>query len=355
MPTEKTKLTVGLFVAGGIIIAMTVITWLGMSRFLEKGRFYVTYLNESVQGLDKDSPVKYRGVTIGRVEKIRVAPDSKLIEVILKIESGQKLDSGMVAHLSSVGITGSMIVELDRKVKGEPVRSPYLSFPSEYPIVSSKPSDISELKRGFDDVMDQIRSMDLDGVSERVKLTLDHINRTIDDADVKGLSENAGASIDSANKSIAELESTLKRVERIIADNEKIINNTIQKLRTVAENTNKLVEKGSALAGGPLEKTLLRVEEIVADNEETIKTTLRELKMAMANANKMFKDGSSLVSGTDKSLENFNRHQLVIAQNLEKASENLNRLVELISQQPSQLIFGQPPARRDVESNSSQR
>ncbi len=355
MPTEKTKLTVGLFVAGGIIIALTVITWLGMSRFMEKGSYYVTYLNESVQGLDKDSPVKYRGVTIGRVEKIRVAPDSKLIEVILKIETGQKMDSGMVAYLSSVGITGSMIVELDRKVKGEPDRSPYLSFPSEYPIISSKPSDISELKRGFDDVMDQIRAMDLDGVSEKIKLTLDHINKTIDDADVKGLSQNIDSSMDKANKSITEFENTLHRVEDIIADNEKIINNTIQELKTVAENTNKLLEKGSALAGGPLEKTLLKVEEIVADNEETIQTTLDELKLAMENANKMFKQGSTLVSGTDEALANFNRHQLVIAQNLEKASENLNRLIEIINQQPSQLIFGQPPARRDVESDSSER
>lgn len=355
MPTEKAKLTVGLFVAGGIIIGLTVITWLGMSRFLEKGSNYVTYLNESVQGLDKDSPVKYRGVTIGRVDKIRVAPDSKLIEVILKIESGQRLDSGIVAHLSSVGITGSMIVELDRKIKGEPDKSPYLSFPSEYPIISSRPSDISELKRGFDDVMAQIRSMDLDGVSEKVKATLDHINKTIDDADIKGLSENVDGSVGRANKSITEFENTMHRVEGIIADNEKNIKDTIQELRVVVENTKKLVEKGSALAGGPLENTLTRIEEIVANNEQTIKTTLGELKMAMENANKMFKEGSILVSGTDESLENFNRHQLVIAQNLERASENLNRLVELLSQQPSQLIFGQPPARRDVESNSTQR
>ena len=118
MASKKAKFTVGLFVAGGLTISVLAIVWLGMARYFEKGKFFVTYFNESVQGLKKDSPVKYRGVSIGRVESIGVAPDSKLIQVILKIESGQKLDNNIVAQLKNVGITGSMLVELDRKKKG---------------------------------------------------------------------------------------------------------------------------------------------------------------------------------------------------------------------------------------------
>ena len=70
MASQKTKFAVGLFVAMGITLAILVTIWLGMSRFLQKGRFYVTYFDESVQGLDVDSPVKYRGVFTGRVESI---------------------------------------------------------------------------------------------------------------------------------------------------------------------------------------------------------------------------------------------------------------------------------------------
>ena len=73
MASQKTKLAVGLFVACGLACAVLVIIWLGMSRFLEKGQFYVTYFDESIQGLVVDSPVKYRGVFIGRVESIGVA------------------------------------------------------------------------------------------------------------------------------------------------------------------------------------------------------------------------------------------------------------------------------------------
>jgi phospholipid/cholesterol/gamma-HCH transport system substrate-binding protein len=55
MATQKTKFAVGLFVAIGIALAILVTIWLGMSRFLQKGRFYVTYFDESVQGLSRAS------------------------------------------------------------------------------------------------------------------------------------------------------------------------------------------------------------------------------------------------------------------------------------------------------------
>lgn len=317
MASKKTKFTVGLFVASGIGFALLAIIWLGMSRFLEKGQYYVTYFNESVQGLDVESPVKYRGVSIGRVQSISVAPDSKLIQVVLKIESGQTLDSDLVAQLKVVGITGSMFVELDRNKKDEPDRSPPLSFPSEYPIVASRPSEISELVRGIDDVINQIRSVDLEGISEKIKLNLDNINQMIDDANVKGISKN--------------IESSLERVSNILD----------------SRRWNKIVAS--------VENTMVGVEGIVAENQKTIKTAVQDFGQAMEEANTLLEKGSSLVSGTADSHSHLRRHLLLIAQNLEKASENLQRLVDLLADHPSQLMFGQPPLPRKVEPEAYER
>ena len=200
MASQRTKFTVGIFISFGIGIAVLAFIWLGMSRFFEKGKFYATYFNESVQGLDVDSAVKYRGVAIGRVMSIDVAPDERLIQVILKIETGQKLTKDIVAQLKSVGITGSMFVELDRKKEGELDQSPKLDFPSEYPIISSKPSTISELMHGIDDVLNQIRALDLGGISGKIKLTLDNMNRVMDDADVKAISTDVQTSLESLHR-----------------------------------------------------------------------------------------------------------------------------------------------------------
>ena len=279
MASTKTKFAVGLFVAGGITLVLLAIIWLGVTRYFEKGQFYVTYFNESVQGLDKDSPVKYRGVSIGRVEKIEVAPDSKLIQVILKIESGQKLGSNMVAQMKPVGITGSMFVELDQKGKDEPDRSPHLSFPSKYPIVASKPSEISELFTGIDNLLNQLNAIDLEGISDKLKLTLVNLNQSIVDVDVKSISAN--------------LVSSLESIDQILEE---------QRWNSIVDSADSNLQE--------LEKTLMKLESI---------------------------------------LSHLQRHLVVTGQNLEKASTNFNRLLEVLADQPSQLLFGEPPPPRKVE------
>lgn len=302
MAPKRVEFTVGLFVAGGICIALLAVVWLGMSRFFEKGRYYVTYFNESVQGLDRDSPVKYRGVAVGRVQSIRVAPDGKLIQVVLKIETVQKLENDTVAQLKAVGITGSMFIELDRKKKDEPDKSPKLSFPSEYPIVASKPSEISMLLQGIDEFMTQIKSLDLKAISDKIKQALDSTNQMIADADLKGLSKNLGVVITRAGASLGRLEATLARMEKITTDNEKDIKAAVVQFRESMEHANALLEKSSLLAGG-----------------------------------------------TNATVDSLRPYLLETAQNLDRATDNLNQLLETLSTKPSQLLFGRPPAPRDVE------
>jgi len=332
MASKKAKFTVGLFVAGGLTISVLVIVWLGMSRYFEKGRFFVTYFNESVQGLKKDSPVKYRGVSIGRVESIGVAPDSKLIQVILKIESGQKLNNNIVAQLKNVGITGSMLVELDRKKKGEPDESPVLSFPSEYPIVGSKPSEISRLLRGLDEVLNHFKSIDLKGISDKLKLTLDNANSMIADADIKGISNQLQSSLSSADRILKN-----EKWERILGS-----------VDHAAKSLNELMGKaGNSL--DQVDRALVRVEGFVVQNEQPVSEAVMDLKKAMVNANNLLKKGTTLISNTDNALGQLKAQLLLSAQNLERATENLNRFLEVLSDSPSQLIFGEPAAPRALE------
>jgi len=334
MASPRTKFAVGLFMASGMIFAVLVVIWLGMSRFLETGQYYVTYFDESVQGLDIDSPVKYRGVFVGRVENIGVAPDSKLIKVVLKIESGQILDSSIVAQLKSVGITGSMFVELDQKKEDDVEQSPSLSFPSEYPIVASKPSEIGELISGINEVIDQIKSLDLREISENIKLTLQSINQKVTEANVKGISSS--------------MESALARVEHILDDQrwDRIltsVENATQSANSLLRNADRTLNQA--------ENTMLRVEGIIADKEETVKTAIDKFNQAMTNANIFLQKGSSLVDGTDESMSHLMQYLVIVARNLEKASENLSQIMDILADQPSQLLFGDPPVPRNVEAD----
>jgi phospholipid/cholesterol/gamma-HCH transport system substrate-binding protein len=338
MPSQKTKFTLGLFVTCGIGMIFLAVIWLGMSRYFKKGRYYATYFNESVQGLDVDSPVKYRGVSIGRVDRIVVAPDANLIQVVLKIERDQKLDDNIVAQLKSVGITGSMFVELDRKKDGAPSLSPSLSFPSEYPIVASKPSNISKMLHSIDDALTQIKAMDLAEISEKAQLTLKSVEQVMIDTNIKNISAKIEKSIDRANQILDD-----KRWNTIMAS----VDDAGQSLNDIMDKTSNSLDN--------VEKTTFRLEGITAEKEQSIKTAIEDFRKSMENANTLLKKGNFLTDKTDDSISQLKGQFLIIAQNLEKASENLNKLIEIVADHPSQFIFGEPPAPRKVDRTEVER
>ena len=53
---------VGLFVMVGLVLAIIALVWLGISDWFREKKTYVTYFDVSVQGLNVDSQVKFRGV-----------------------------------------------------------------------------------------------------------------------------------------------------------------------------------------------------------------------------------------------------------------------------------------------------
>jgi len=325
MASQKTKFVVGLFLVSGIGIALLAFIWLGVSRYFEKGRFYVTYFNESVQGLDKDSPVKYRGVSVGRVQNISVAPDSKLVKVVLKTETGMVLDTNIVAQLKAVGITGGVFIELDQRKKDEPDRSPPLSFPSEYPIVASRPSDLTEILRGIDDILNRIKALDLQGISAKIKSNLDAIETTVQEANVKGISRKVERSLDQLNQIL-----DAHQWDKILASTQETI-----------REANEFFVRGNATLT-QAETAFAQVREIIADKEHAIRE-------ALENINKVIGKSASLTTGADETFSHLRQNLLVSAQNLEKASENLNRFLEVLADQPSQLVFGEPLPRREQD------
>ena len=61
---------IGLFVISATIIGVLGVVVLGVGTIFQKRTWVETYIDESVQGLDVGSPVKFRGVPVGKVEQI---------------------------------------------------------------------------------------------------------------------------------------------------------------------------------------------------------------------------------------------------------------------------------------------
>jgi len=318
MASKSAKFSVGLFVIAGLIIIVSMILYFGLSDFLKEGKIYAAYFDESVQGLDKDSPVKYRGVSVGRVESIQVAPDNTLIEVLMKTDQDLQLNKNIVAQLKSVGITGIMFVELDTKTSEERDSSPGLSFKPNHPVVATKPSD---LKRTFDtleNILVQLNSLDVKGISDRAKSTLDAINTSMNDLQMKQISDN--------------IQSTLKKLEQILSPDQW------QALMETTKSSGKSLE----VLINSMNDTVHRLDRIAMDNEDEISRALKNFAASMEKANLFLSNGADLMDNTDETLQLIQRQITVTLQNLEQASRNLNRTMEQVADQPSSLIFSKP-------------
>lgn len=322
MASIKTKLSVGIFVMLGLAVAFVAIIWLGMTHFFEQGRLYSAYFDDSVQGLAKDSPVKYRGVTVGRVADILVAPDAKLIEVVLKIETDMKPDKNIVAQLKSVGITGIMFVELDMKRRGEPDLSPLLSFPPRYSVIDTKPSEIRNFIDNINDVVKQLQNMDLGGMSDKFKKALDKINIAVDSANIGKLSSDIRESLDKWDAAMDSIEK--------------------------AGNTFKLFSLNTDKTISSLNGTIAKVDKIVADNQDDIAQAIQNFNRIVNDAGNLVNKGAIFVEKTDNNLSSLQKQMLATMQSIEKTSETLNRSIELISDQPSMLLYGNPPPEKET-------
>jgi phospholipid/cholesterol/gamma-HCH transport system substrate-binding protein len=306
MPGKTSKFLIGLFVMGGIIIGAGIIVWIGASKYFQKGATYVTFFDESVQGLQMDSSVKYRGVDVGRVERIRVAPDYKLVEVVMKVELEGDLQQNTVARLKTAGITGIVFIELDRTKPEDPDFSPQIDFAAEYPIIPSRPSELRQLLSGVDEVLNNIKQIDFKGLSDQFK----SVGKATEDLLAGKKMNNIMTNLESTS---ASMERAVARIDSLVAEGK------IEEVLTEARNS--LVEAKNLIAGVRKEVGSLKL----ADTAE--KT-------------------NQLVEGIDRRSRAITTDLRVTTENLQQSSETLENLLDRLNATPSDLIFSTPPAAR---------
>ena len=136
---------IGLFVIAAIVVGVIGVVVLGAGRVFQKKALVETYIDESVQGLDVGSPVKFRGVPVGNVERITLtsaeyATKRQYVLVRMSVspnifqfpvtdpnsqELKRELDRGFRVRLAAQGLTGVAYLETDYL---DPERNPALEI-----------------------------------------------------------------------------------------------------------------------------------------------------------------------------------------------------------------------------------
>jgi phospholipid/cholesterol/gamma-HCH transport system substrate-binding protein len=303
MARKTSKFAIGIFVTAGLILAVVAIVWLGASTYFQKGTLFVTYFDESVQGLSADSNVKYRGVNVGTIRAIRVAPDNKLVEVVMKISMEGGNEKNLTAKLRSAGLTGIVYIELDQSIEEDNELSPTLDFPAQYPVILSRPSDSKYILSMVDNIVSELRKIDIKGIFQEVKEITSGINHYVNGPRMKNIADN--------------LESTTASLDRAVRQIEKLT------------------------AEGKLEDILKEARGTVADTRALI-GKIREDLDAMKLADSAGK-ANQMVAGVGKSVRDMSFDLKNTADNLQRASENLDILIDKLRDDPSDLLFSRPP------------
>lgn len=325
MPSLGTKFSVGLFVIVGMAMVIIFILWLGMAQYFKEGRKYEAYFDESVQGLNKDSPVKYRGVGIGRVESISVAPDGKLICLVMNLDEPLKESDKMVAQLKSVGITGIMFVELERKKEGEILPQPKLTFTPKYSVIATRSSEIKQLLTDLNEIIEKLKQVDIKSISTLLVETLDNANQTIKDAEMKKISKN---------------------LQEVLSESRELMNS--KKWIEIREN----MHQASINLNGLIENTgntISSIDKAIQQQDRHLSAILEEFQVSVEKSQIMIENGNALIQDSRFHLSNIDQELLRTLKNFEIMSKSLNQLVLHIEEQPSLLFFSEPPPSKPIE------
>ncbi len=219
MKTKVSPAAVGMFVLGALALGMiALLSFGGMSLFSKPQRFMV-YFDESIHGLDLGSPVKLRGVRVGRVVDLNVHYDDvanhSVVVVIcelnrnvitdakgaqLKVTSPQDIqtmvDHGLRAQLGVLGLaTGLLFVELDF-FDPDQYPAPVLADQPKVVVIPSIISAISEYQASLSEILSDLKKVDFAGLSKEFKTLLATTNRKMNALDLKTLGDKVGHAAD---------------------------------------------------------------------------------------------------------------------------------------------------------------
>ncbi|MDP1941455.1 MAG: MlaD family protein [Gallionella sp.] len=176
---------------------------------------YLTYMNESVSGLNLNAPVRYRGVEVGRVQQITLAPGNvEQVQLTLGIERGTPIKIDTVAILQTHGLTGLTFVELTGGSRDAPALKTQQG--AKFPVIQTRPSLMTRLDTSVSSMF-----ANLNRTSENINALLDEDNRqaikhTL--ADIEILSRTLAARQAAIDSSLSNAARTLENTARLTGE-----------------------------------------------------------------------------------------------------------------------------------------
>jgi phospholipid/cholesterol/gamma-HCH transport system substrate-binding protein/paraquat-inducible protein B len=336
---------IGIFVISAVVIGIIGVVVPGVGTIFQKKSIVETYIDESVQGLDVGSPLKFRGVPVGRVEQISLtsaeyATRREYVLVRVSISSNilqfpvndprspqlkQALDRGFRIRIAPQGLTGVAYLEADYL---EPERNPPLEidWQPEYPYIPSTRSRITQLSEAVERILRNFSDIDIAQLSQTIDKSIVAITKLAENANL----DKIGAQ---ANALLSELRATNRQINTLVSNPE---------LKTAVAD----VSASAGRARQIIERAEKPINQMLTDLPQATESLNRLVKRLDSAANDLPQTSTELrqtIQRMNRLLANQQRDIEKTMDNLRAVSENMKEITENSKKYPSQVLFGAPP------------
>lgn len=314
---------IGAFALG--IIAL--LSFGSLSLFSKPQRFVVNF-DESIHGLDLGSPVKIRGVRVGRVVNLKVQFDETvkksvvrvicefnrniitdgsngLVDVTSREVLQELIDKGLRAQLGVMGLaTGLLYVELDF-LDPEQYPDPHASTEIKYATVPSVRSTISEFQASLTEIMTEVKHIDFTAMAKEFHGVLTDTRKQVNALELTEL--------------VAQWTKTARSIDAMATD--PALNETLVNLNAAA------IELRTVLAklDGQIEPTSERVAAMLDDTRKTLES---------------FKAAADTLKKLMSAQQNFGDDASQAFTKLAGAADAVQRLADFLERNPQALLAG---------------
>ena len=228
MSAKSNYYKLGLFVISAIVIAAGSIVVLGAGSLFQKNIVVETCIDGSVQGLGVGAPLKFRGVTVGKIKEITVVAwkyKSGLSYILVRMNVPadnpwfanadeardwlkEEVAKGLRVRLAIPGVTGNAFLEIDYmdQKKNAPLT---LDYQPEYPYLPSAPSYITQLSDSLTRIMTSLEKINVEGLTNSLQAILDSVHEILQATNIKDIT-------DEAHGLLADLRQTVKHLDELV-------------------------------------------------------------------------------------------------------------------------------------------
>jgi paraquat-inducible protein B len=251
-PTNRWKL--GLFVVASALLGLLAVVFLAQRALHKETVTYTSYFDESVTGLETGSPVNFRGVAVGNISVIDVAPDRRHVEIryalgvrVLKRlglsesqgrETKLTIPDALRVQIASTGLTGAKVLQLDFFDAHDTPTPPKLPFPIPEKYIPATPSTMKNLEEAVVKAIDSLPRL-----TEELGKVLATVELILQDAHARDLPGRTAATLANVNLLVTGLSRTLQdlKLEELSGESRQTLaslNRTLAKAQVTLDHVN---------------------------------------------------------------------------------------------------------------------